>query len=98
VLKLAQPGGDEREEIFFQRIGLIPWGVRRGVEGVADCLVCQRGDDGFLGGEIVEERAAGDLGGLSDVARGGGVEALVREESSEAARRVTGIIVTSSAT
>ena len=40
----------------------------------------QRGEHGLFGWEIVEQGTAGDPGGVGDVARGGVIEAVGREQ------------------
>jgi len=72
---------NEGEEIFFERVGRVCAGATGLGQRVTDRFGGEAGDDGLLGGEVVEEGAGGDAGGEGDVAGGGGVVPVVGEEA-----------------
>src|SRR5262249_4568737 len=77
--QLAQRGGHEAKETFLEVLCIVGTFLARrhgALKGFKDELE----GEGFLRGEIVEERARGDAGAAGEVARRGGLEALLPEE------------------
>src|SRR6185437_10161967 len=78
-LQPPQSGRDIGEQILVERRRLSRLPGEVGPGGL-DRSTRQAPDDGFLGGEVVEQRAAGDLGGGGDIAGGRRLEPLFGEQ------------------